>query len=63
MKCDVCDNFCRGIRPSYCNHLILCNECASVELVKTTEDKEEMIVMIKLSKKEARKKLLRSKNV
>jgi ribosome-binding protein aMBF1 (putative translation factor) len=61
MKCDACENEIIG-RPNKiecCKALKLCERCASVELVKETDNFSEMCSIIRLSLKEAKKKAKR----
>lgn len=62
-KCDACGNEIIGRfhRVECCKYIKLCDACASVELVKETDNREEMIKIIRLSVKEARKKRLKAK--
>lgn len=58
MKCDACGHEIIGRynRVECCKYIKLCNHCANVELVKETDDREEMIKIIRISVKEARKR-------
>ncbi len=62
MRCDACgaEIIGRANRPEYCRDMALCDDCNGVDLVKTTEDPEEMVIMIRISKREAKKRYFNS---
>lgn len=63
VKCDCCEEEIYGkpIKLDCCLEIKLCKKCSEIELVKESDDYYEMILLLKISKREAKKKYFKEK--